>query len=486
MRTYLKILFFLLVSCCSITSYAGNPTACLTYAAFTTSAGQNYFETYLSVAGNSMKYVKNANNKFTAKAHITITFKDGDKVVSSSNFNLVSAELNDTNTKPDFMDVHRFWIDRGNYTLVFTINDPNDPDHAMVSGKQPVHTGYAADSTAISDAEFISSYKESDKNSPYNKNGYEMIPYVFRNYPSQLNKIGFYCEIYNTIKTTGPNQKVLIKYSIEDEGNYFLEYSENFTGNVVMPADTVIPFMAEIPIQNLPSGNYSLLISVIDKNNHMLTKRKFGFTRNNPGVGPARIPGGFAPYFANRDTLIESIKCLGPRANFSEKEITDGDSIRQMPTDELKRFFYFFWASRDTLHPFDAWQKYLASVMQVNHSFSVPGVKGYRTDRGRVYLQYGPPNHRIVSKHNPSTYPYEIWHYYKLPDGQTDMKFIFYDHDLVTNNYTLLHSTAIGETQNSSWQIMLYSRLGTPSNIDISKIQDEMGENVNDEFNDPH
>ena len=116
------------------------------------------------------------------------------------------------------------------------------------------------------------------------------------------------------------------------------------------------------------------------------------------------------------------------------------------------------------------------------------GLKGYRTDRGRVYLQYGPPNIMAVEKNNPATYPHEIWEYYKLPDGETNVKFVFYSTAIETNNFVLLHSTATGEIHNPQWQSALYSTIGSglPSNLDNEKVQDQMGEDVNDEFNNPH
>jgi len=155
---------------------------------------------------------------------------------------------------------------------------------------------------------------------------------------------------------------------------------------------------------------------------------------------------------------------------------------------ELKRWFYYFWQSRDSLHPLDAWQKYLTEVTKVDNSFNMPGLKGYRTDRGRIYLQYGPPNIRDVEKNNPATYPHEIWQYYKLPDGETNVKFVFYSTAVETNNYVLLHSTATGEIHNPQWQSALYSTVGSglPSNLDNEKVPDQMGEDVNDEFNNPH
>lgn len=486
MRIYLKILFLFFITGCSVSSFAGNPTAVLNYASFVTSSGQNYFETYLSVAGNSMIYVKNSNNKFVATAHITLSFKLGDSVLASANFNLHSSELTDTSVKPDFLDTHRFWLRKGNYTLVFTLDDPNNPSRPLVTGKQPVRVGYRSDSICVSDVEFLSSFTPSDNSGPYTKYGYSMIPYIYRDYPPSIKKLAFYCEIYNAEKITGPDEKVLIKYVIEDDGNYTLDYSKNPGGSVTMHADSVIQVLAQMPIVSLAPGNYSLLISVIDKNNHTLAKRRFNFTRENPGISSPRVPPGFAPYFANRDTLEESVRCLYPISQGSEQDVTIGDSIKSIPTPELTRFFYYFWLTRDSVYPLEAWKSYLDKVIAVNHTFAVPGVKGYKTDRGRVYLHYGAPNHRIVSKHNPSTYPYEIWHYYKLPDGQVDIRFVFYDRDLVTNNYTLIQSTAIGETQNPQWQYILYSRLGSAGSVDAQTVQDDLGENVNDEYNDPH
>ncbi len=280
--------------------------------------------------------------------------------------------------------------------------------------------------------------------------------------------------------------KIQIKYSIENENKSYIDLSNNFMSTATLNADTVVPFLAQIPIDELSSGNYSLTISVVDNDLHTLAKRKFHFTKENPMYKQANIPSGFAAYFANRDTLEESVKCLGPIADYSEQEITNSDSIKWISTAELERFFYYFWYTRDSIYPLEAWKSYLDKVVAVDHSFNTPNLRGYKTDRGRVYLHYGAPNHRIVSKYNPMTYPYEIWHYYSLPNGQVNVKFVFYNRDLVTNNYVLLQSTARGEIQNPQWQVELYSRMGTPGDIDTQKIQDDMGESLNDEYNNPH
>jgi len=484
-----KFLLLFILSGFSASSYAGNPTAYLNFASFSTPAGQNYLETYLSVVGSSLKFVKNANNKYVGKAHVTITFKMGDSVVTSANFNVVSPEITDTLIRPNFIDAHRFWLKKGNYTLLFTLDDPNDNSHKTVSGKQPVHTGYPSDTINISDAEFLASYTPSNNPSAYNKCGFDMIPYVFSDYPQSVKKLVFYCEIYNTAKFV-PREKLTVKYAIEDDADYAVNLSPNNTNTISLSAerdaDTIIPFMAQLPLDNLPTGNYFLVVSVADINNHILAKHKYSFTRENSGVKSTLIPAGFAPYMANRDTLEESIHCLAPISNGPEKDYVLSDSLKWVNITELKRFFYNFWVAHDSANPLEGWQKYLANVLKVKNSFSVRGIKGYKTDRGRVYLEYGAPNQRVVEKNNPETYPYEIWQYYRLTDGQTNVKFVFYAPAIETNNYELLHSTAIGEIKNSAWQTVLYSRNGTPADIDQKTIPDNIGEDVNDQYNNPH
>ncbi|HTB30376.1 MAG TPA: hypothetical protein VK808_00005, partial [Bacteroidia bacterium] len=112
-----KILLVFIISGCTVVSFAGNPAAYLNFASFATPHGNSYFETYISVIGRSLNFVKGGNNKFSAKAHITISFEWGDSIAASANFNVLSPEVDDTVNKPNFKDAHRFWLKKGNYTL---------------------------------------------------------------------------------------------------------------------------------------------------------------------------------------------------------------------------------------------------------------------------------------------------------------------------------------------------------------------------------
>ena len=78
--------------------------------------------------------------------------------------------------------------------------------------------------------------------------------------------------------------------------------------------------------------------------------------------------------------------------------------------------------------------------------------KGYRTDRGQCYLKYGPPSDIEYHNFDGNTYPYEIWYYNSVPNGQVNVYFVFYNLDRTTKDYRLLHSTVYGEAKFSDWE----------------------------------
>ena len=133
-----------------------------------------------------------------------------------------------------------------------------------------------------------------------------------------------------------------------------------------------------------------------------------------------------------------------------------------------------------------AWNDYRMEVMKVNASYSSRIRKGYDTDRGRVYLQYGPPNTISDEQDNPQTYPYQIWHYYKIKT-QTNRKFIFYTTDRSSNDFRLMYSDAIGEIQDPNWELKLNERMQQFGiDLDKDKSIDTYGNHTKEILTNPH
>ena len=182
-------------------------------------------------------------------------------------------------------------------------------------------------------------------------------------------------------------------------------------------------------ISNLPSGNYYLALEARNRNNEIIGYNQFFFQRSNSNyqidnsilasIDPSKV---FSGNIGNIDTIREYIRMLAPISSQIENEYASS-LIKTEDIQTMQQYFYSFWASRNTLSPQIEWEKYFAQVKRVNASFSALRMKGYQTDRGRIFLKYGAPD-RIVQNYNEAgAYPYEIWQYYTLAN-QRNKKFV--------------------------------------------------------------
>lgn len=466
------------------------PEAYLAYASFSTPSGQTYFETYLTVKGRTVNFGKGADSGYQCKVNVRVMFKQGDSTKATDNYNLLSKETSDTLHKLDFIGVRRYWLPKGHYTLYLKIDDKNNPISGSVSVNTNVDITNYKDSLSISDVEMISAYTQAAKPSPFTKSGYDMEPYVFNFYPQELNTLNFYVEVYNTMKVFG-DSKFAVQYALENADTH--ARLNEFSHISVYSPDSVIPILSGFNIEKLPSGRYNLIVSVIDKNNKTLASRQFGLYRSNAVLtyaavankgGITNISGTFVARIKNKDTLFQDIKELYPIGNIDERNFINAISSKD-DTSLMQRFFYNFWVTKRPSDPEGAWNEYRVQVNAVNKTFGTVNKKGYQTDRGRVYLQYGAPSQRDRETINPVSYPYEIWEYYKLADGETDKKFVFYEPSLATNDFVLLHSTARGEVQNRQWQMVIYGQTVTPYSVDQNNMDDPSGEDSQDQFSNP-
>lgn len=111
--------------------------------------------------------------------------------------------------------------------------------------------------------------------------------------------------------------------------------------------------------------------------------------------------------------------------------------------DERDRFIEDFWKRRDPdpQTPDNEYrEEFYRRVAYANENFAA-GAPGWKTDRGRVYIIYGPPNRRDARPmggryEKPAnqggdtitTYPFEIWEYDYIPGIGNDISIEFVDY----------------------------------------------------------
>ena len=104
-----------------------------------------------------------------------------------------------------------------------------------------------------------------------------------------------------------------------------------------------------------------------------------------------------------------------------------------------------------------------------------------------MFLKYGAPDRIVQSYSEPGAYPYEIWHYYTL-GSQRNKKFVFMTLDIVTNDFKLIHSDAVGELNNFRWTTEIYKRTyGTyyDYGVDNAAAPDSYGDKAKDYYDNP-
>ena len=478
MRQLIALVLFILLNISTIN--ATNISAFLSYATFDSPDGP-YVETYLSIDANSIIFKSLENGKFQGTVNILMTFSENQQIKAFKKYELKSPEIADTMERNfQFIDQQRFQLANGKYEFALQLSDANKPtEPALKPYTQTVEVSFPKGKPAISGIELVKKYTRSDQPGELNKSGFDIIPYVLSFYPKTIDKLIFYAEIYNMNQSVGEGQKFLLSYYIETLEN--TQLVKDLAKKRKETAKDVVVVLTELDIANLPTGNYNLIVEAINQQNEVVASNKIFFQRSNPyarlnldDLAVGNVTNTFVDKFTNLDTLKDYVSSTYPISSALEKNFIKGQ-LKDGDLKTLQQYFLGFWQRRNSADPEKAWKEYKYQVEVAEHNFGTPVKRGYQTDRGRVFLQYGPPNVRAERYNEPSNYPYEIWQYYAIAN-QTNRKFVFYSPDMVTSDFFLLHSDAIGEVHNQRWQVDLRSRIYQTVDITDDQVINSWGD----------
>ena len=436
-----------------------------------------FIETYISIFAGSVKYIPNDRGIDRCKIEVLQMLKKDGKIIDFQKIVLENKGATARELYNDPLHQHRFFVENGAYEYEVEIVDLFNDSAKKITYKKEFKLEFN-NGIAISDIELLDSFWKSDETSETSKSGFEMVPLVSDYFSPDFDKIAYYFEIYNTDKEFGEDSKYVLQHFIESYERGVIAGSFNkLSKEKSKPVNATLNIFE---IGTLPTGNYNLVVQV---------KNKLRFQRLNllNDINPENLKDvNLAGQFTDRlslDSLDEYIYCLRPISTMIEKKIADGQLDGM--TDTLKlQYIYSFWYNRNTLTPEQDWNAYKFQVKQVQLKFGTRIKKGYETDRGRIFLKYGAPNTVHDQRSEANSYPYQIWHYYKIGKFN-DKRFVFYDRDLVTNDYQLLHSDLIGEIQNFHWKIDLKRRSTRGGNVDDANPDSEFGDRTDDLFYKP-
>jgi len=290
-------------------------------------------------------------------------------------------------------------------------------------------------------------------------------------FTNDSDKVYFYTEAYRLPK----NQKAYFSYEV-----YSLDTDrpmEGYGGVMRLPSTTSVqPIQGGVQMKDLPTGQYELrcTLNIQGMETERYPQQRLKFYRVNP-TELARwneevpIDPRWMGQLGTGDSLRHWINGFYPIASIAERQQIErmGPGVSDTL---LWRFAQRFWESRYPVDAFNHFVEYKNLLRMVDGQYSSRAVPGYATDRGRIFLQYGPPTLTEKRPFETDGYPYEIWQYNTLdvPNSpyQINKIFVFVNYAVVGRNYELLHSDAIGEVYNSRWKVALQKRSYITEDID--------------------
>ena len=419
-----------------------------------------YIESYLSFVSSSLKYKAYDSEVLQAKLLVTQILKKGEKVIDFKKYEVLGPVLKDS-VAVDFKDQKRFFLEPGEYEIEIIIKDLNNPDPGHSVTRNKISVSAYDKEINISDIELIDYFNKTKKKNQFSKSGYDIYPMVSNYLPTEIEKLVYYLELYNS----GKRKKVLVKQYIETYyGNKLLP---NYLKRSVKKLGEVTPILNLFDISKLPSGNYNLVVEIRDSLNELIIADKVFVQRVNSDIAEERIVSleqneQKITYDLQEDSIDYFLESLMPIANNREFKVLAGNK-KKLTYDQKERYFVNFWQNRHGENAISEWNKYRNLISEVNRMFGTRVKRGYETDMGRVFLRYGKPSDVIDKRNEQGTYPYAIWHYYKT-NFRSNVIFVFYQSTAANEDFELIHSDMQGEINNSNWKILINNRVGGGDN----------------------
>lgn len=448
------------------------------YKVFHHPADGPYVECITSFDGTTFQLGAADSGLFMSKAELTIIVSKLGEIVDFRKIN-INGPLVPASQPQDFMSLERFLLPNGIYDVELEIKDLlSNGNTEMLYQKMEINN--RSTGIFISDIEFVSAYRKSEDHNAFSKAGYDIIPYVSGYFPSDANNIIFYAEIYKTSEAFGEGQPFVYTLCVLDADNNEIETCKKVKRE---KSALVVPLIQTISIAELKTGEYKLRIEIRNKENIVVNSKERNFSRSKVSEMPsseivhtdAEVAGSFAAKYTDRDQLFKLIEAHLPIAQGLDR-ITINNQLRDADLPMLQSFLYTFWVRKDRANPEGAWRAYEKQIQEADAAFGNGKKPGWKTDRGRVYLQYGPPNTRAIRHNETNYFPFEIWHYYETNDKLHDRRFLFYSTDL-TMDMELLHSDVPNEIKNHQWREMVRSRptalnMGDASRLNMEQNKD--------------
>lgn len=351
-------------------------------------------DAFIQVPYSQIQFVK-SDKGFTASYTVTVSIFDENRdnlvVEKTWNEEVNEKDYEQTNSKNNYnLSFKSFYLLPGSFIIRSAVEDKESKKE--FSTERPFTVKSLGGPIALSDIILISKISESVQSK-------KILPNVSGNVATQKGGVPVFFEAYSN-----KSEDITIQYIISDD-----EKEVIFQGNMIQHLDSgKTQIFHTIKDSSISLGNYLLTVSLLNNDGDVIASTNKPFFSRWTGV-PSTVK--------DLDLAIEQLVYI---ANQSEMDYINDAKTKE---EKIKRYMEF-WKKKDpspSTEENEVFNEYYRRINYADEHFS-HYVKGWKTDRGMVFILLGAPNN--VDRH-PFEYdskPYEVWQYYQL-----NRQFIFLD-----------------------------------------------------------
>lgn len=426
------------------------------YAQFNYDSTNTHLELYYSIGQGDLKSLtKEDGNYIGAYLDIIITDTLSKSILINKRYlsqTKITSQNDSIFRSKNLVGNVSFVLGVGTYSLSISGTDIADSNNSKHYNEIIKIKKFPQDKYSLSDIQLATRIVSDSKNkeSIFYKNTMEVFPNPHDIYTENMPVLFYYSELYNLNHEKYKGRNLLLVEQLSDSYGKVLKIKRIS----LQTKNSSIVQAGIINLKKYPTGAYTLSLSIIEDSTNVGISSAKLFYLINPSVESNKVVLSKNFDVKSSEFGILSEEECDELFAVSEPIATEEDSenYEKLQNIESKRKFLFdFWKMRDqipetTRNEFK--EEYLERVRFVEQRYKTFVKRGVKTERGRVYLQYGEPDE--VDSY-PSEYnmkPYEVWKYNAIEGG---VLFVFGD---VTgyNNYELMHSTKRGEMRDDYWQ----------------------------------
>jgi GWxTD domain-containing protein len=392
-------------------------------------------EIYYSVYLTGHDSIKIEGNNYTTLDVFLKLLSDSGKVLlkiqEEKTISFSDSEQSSQNTT--FIDLKSFRLLPDSVTIQLIIQD-------KVTGKtgqviKPLNIRYFDNEFSLSDLYFVSHIQRATGGSLFERHGVMLVPHPSRTYfiSDDSQKAFIFYEINNLSFDTSQQSfydAIATVFDIKGQ-EVFKNVKE-----LIKVGSTNSSRIEIIPIGNLNSGIYKILVHVLDRESGIRREisSRFKILRedsNDTNVLPMSDE--------ESQKYFDQIKYIA-----TDRELTIYDQLNPQGKQE---FLLQFWKSRDP-NPNTPENEFMLEHFRRLAEVEAQFKGGINSDMGRIYIIYGSPleiQRQALDVH--ITHSVEKWIY--TLRGRTE--FVFVDR-IGDGKYALVHSTYLEEFSNPNWQ----------------------------------